>query len=190
MDIRKYFLKNVNEKDHCKKINSNPSENRVLQISNNHKNISKEKEIRINLKRIDEVMVLENNNSIKLGGLDSNAETLVITLEKNDPSYDSDSPNKAINAKDRDSIIQIIDQGTIGKVYDMFKYPKRSNVLKNCLAKEEFGNSHHKLVKICPTRWILHNLLFIILGAVLDGYICTTLLKVNKHFYYSLYIIK
>ncbi|CAK9304560.1 unnamed protein product [Gordionus sp. m RMFG-2023] len=27
--------------------------------------------------------------------------------------------------------------GTIGKVYDMFKYPKRSNVLKNFLAKEE-----------------------------------------------------
>ncbi|XP_065325262.1 zinc finger MYM-type protein 1-like [Gordionus sp. m RMFG-2023] len=47
--------------------------------------------------------------------------------------------------------------GTIGKVYDMFKYPKRSNVLKNCLAKEEFGNSHHKLVKICPTRWILRH---------------------------------
>ncbi|CAK9291502.1 unnamed protein product [Gordionus sp. m RMFG-2023] len=41
--------------------------------------------------------------------------------------------------------------GRIGKVYDMFKYPKRSNVLKNILAKEEFGNNHHKLVKMCPT---------------------------------------
>ncbi|CAK9299494.1 unnamed protein product [Gordionus sp. m RMFG-2023] len=39
--------------------------------------------------------------------------------------------------------------GTIGKVYDMFKYP--TNVLKNILAKEEFGNNHHKLVKIYGT---------------------------------------
>ncbi|XP_065315206.1 52 kDa repressor of the inhibitor of the protein kinase-like [Gordionus sp. m RMFG-2023] len=46
--------------------------------------------------------------------------------------------------------------GTIGKVYEMFKYPKRSNVLKNILAKEEFGNNH-KLVKMCPTRWILRH---------------------------------
>ncbi|XP_065323107.1 uncharacterized protein LOC135930254 [Gordionus sp. m RMFG-2023] len=101
MDIRKYFLKNVNEKDHHrKKIDSISSENRVSEIlCNNHENISKKKDIRINLTRIDELMLLGDNNSLNIRDLDS----IVIDYQKDDQILEIVLENEKSNP-----IIQVI----------------------------------------------------------------------------------
>ncbi|CAK9292407.1 unnamed protein product [Gordionus sp. m RMFG-2023] len=45
----------------------------------------------------------------------------------------------------------------ISKIYDFFKYPKRSDVLNRTISKNAPETHHQKLKKMCPTRWVLRH---------------------------------